>query len=376
VAERGELVLVTGWSGFIGRRLLRGLAARLDRDRDRLVLFTRERQVAAARAELADLGVPGEAMEGDVVRMHLGLSGEEYRQLAARLTSIWHLAALYDLAADPRAIRDVNLEGTRNVLELAAISRDLRRLHHFSTAYVSGDREGVVLEDELEMGQRFYNPYERSKYEAERLVRRAMADLPATVYRPSIVVGDSRTGEIDRLDGPYYLAIPLVASPVAVPLPLPRNGVAPLNVVPVDFVVNAALSIGANPAAVGKTVHLVDPAPLSARRVYELVAERAGRTLPPVTLPHRAVEALLGLPLLERLARPQRNAIRMVNHLVIYNCRNQLALLAGTGVRCPPITDYLDRLMDYARTHLASPPPVAAEREVEDPLDDAPPSAP
>jgi len=379
VAEEGELVLVTGWSGFIGRRLVRGLAARLDRDRDRLVLFTRPRQVAAARAELAELaelGVPGEVMEGDVVQMHLGLSGEEYRRLGARLTSIWHLAALYDLGADPRSIRDVNLEGTRHVLELALASRNLKRLHHFSTAYVSGDREGVVLEDELEMGQRFYNPYERSKYEAESLVRRAMPELPATVYRPSIVVGDSRTGEIDRIDGPYYLAIPLVASPVAVPLPLPRNGVAPLNVVPVDFVVSAALSIGRNPAAVGKTVHLVDPAPLSARRVYELVAARAGRTLPPVALPHRAVEALLGLPLLERLARPQRNAIRMVNHLVIYNCRNQLELLAGTGVRCPPITDYLDRLMEYARAYLASPPPLAAGGQVEDPLDEAPRSAP
>jgi thioester reductase-like protein len=355
---------------------VRGLAERLDLDRDRLVLLARPRQAAAGREVIAELGVRGEVMEGDIVQMHLGLSGDEYKRLGAQLTSIWHLAALYDLGADPRSIRDVNLEGTRHVLELAGASRKLRRLHHFSTAYVSGDREGVVLEDELEMGQRFYNAYERWKYEAERLVRRAMADIPATVYRPSIVVGDSQTGEIDRIDGPYYLAIPLVASPVAVPLPLPRNGVAPLNVVPVDFVVRAALTIGANPTAIGKTVHLVDPAPLSARRVYELVAKRAGRTLPPVTLPHRAVEALLGLPVLERLARPQRNAIRMVNHIVMYNCRNQLDLLAATGVRCPPITDYLDRLMNYARAYLSSPPPPAAGGQTSDPLDQAPRRAP
>ena len=127
------------------------------------------------------------------------------------------------------------------------------------------------------MGQRFHNPYEETKFQAELLVRRAQADLPATIYRPSIVVGDSRTGEIDRFEGPYALAILLVASPLAVPLPLPGDAVAPLNVVPVDFVVDAALAIAADPAGAGRTVHVVDPSPLSARRVYEMIAARAGQ---------------------------------------------------------------------------------------------------
>jgi hypothetical protein len=118
-------------------------------------------------------------------------------------------------------------------------------------------------------------------------------------------------------------------------------------------------------------VHLVDPAPLSTRKVFELVAARAGKSLPSVNLPHRAVEAFLGLPLLERLARPQRNAIRLVNQLVVYNCQNELDLLAGTGIRCPPLTSYLDRLIEFARTSLASPRKPA--EGVEDPLD--PPSA-
>ncbi len=369
MADRGKVVLVTGWPGFIGRRLVRGLAGRLDRGRDRLVLFTRSRHVAAARAELDALSVAGEVIEGDVAYMHLGLSGEEYKRLTGELTEIWHLAGLYDLTADTRAIRGVNLEGTRHVVELARAARGLERLHHFSTAYVSGDREGVILEEELEMGQGFHNTYERSKFHAERLVRSAMADLPATVYRPSIVVGDSRTGEVDRFEGPYYLAIALVASPVAVPLPLPGDGVAPLNVVPVDFVVEAALSIGANRAAVGRTIHLVDPAPLSARKVYELIAARAGKTLPTVALPHRAVEALLALPLVEKLARPHRNAIRLVNHLAIYNARNQLELLDGTGLRCPPITSYLDRLIEFVKSSYAAPPKRRDEQDDEDPLD-------
>jgi thioester reductase-like protein len=369
------LVFLTGFSGFIGRRLVHRMAE-LRGPGLRLSLLVRPQRAEAARAALSSLGVEAEVLEGDVTRMHLGLSGAEYKHLTRSVTEIWHLAALDDLGAEARRIRTVNVEGTRNALELARASSRLSRLHHFSTALVSGSREGVILEDELEMGQSFANPYEESKYQAERLVRDEQASLPATIYRPSIVVGDSRTGEIDRFQGPYELAILLVASPLAVPLPLPRNGIAPLNAVPVDFVVEAALSIGGNPAALGRTVHLVDPAPLSARRVYELIAQRAGKTLPPVSIPHRAVEAVLSLPLLEKLARSQRAAIQLVNRIAVYNPRNMLELLAGTGILCPPITGYLDRLIEYVRGHYAAEAPGARVGPPEDPLDSGPAPVP
>ncbi len=106
--------------------------------------------------------------------------------------------------------------------------------------------------------------------------------------------------------------------------------------VPVDFVVDAARSIARNPAGAGKTVHLVDPSPLSARRVYEMIAARAGKKLPAVSVPARALQALLQLPLLERFSGVQRPAVEYLNHLAIYNCRNLIELLDGTGVRCPP----------------------------------------
>jgi thioester reductase-like protein len=378
MGDREQVVFVTGYPGFIGKRLVMRLLEEARATKARLVLLIQPKHAARAAEDLRRLDAADhEILEGDVAQMHLGLSGTEYRRVATSVTDVWHLAAVSYLGAERSLFRHVNVEGTRNVLELARASRRLKRLNHFSTAWVSGDRVGVILEDELDMRQRFHNAYEETKFRAEVLVRRVMGELPATVYRPSIVVGDSRTGEIDRFEGPYYLAILLVTSPLAVPLPLPGDGAAPLNVVPVDFVVDAALSISRNPAGLGKTVHVVDPSPLSARRVYEIIARRANKKLPPVSIPHRAVEALLRLPVLERLSRPQRAAIEYVNHLAMYNCRNMLALLDGTGIQCPPITSYLDRLIEFVRAQFERRRQAETAMEVEDPLDAplSPPSA-
>jgi thioester reductase-like protein len=345
--------LFTGYPGFIGRRLVHRMleAPR----RGRLVLLVEPAHASTARAEIARRAPRDvEIWEGDVSAMHLGLSGPEWKTLVRDVSTIWHLAGASRLDSGTDIARRVNVEGTRNVLELARAATLPPRLHHFSSAFVAGDRKGVVMEDELMLGQRFRSPYEHSKARAEELVRRAMAEVPTTIYRPGIVVGDSRTGEIDRFEGPYYLAILLITSPLAVPLPLPGDGGAPLNVVPVDFVVEAALAIARNPASEGKTVHLVDAAPMSARRVYEMIAERAHRRMPRVSLPHKVVEAVLSLPLLERFSRQQRAAIESVNQLVFYSPMNLLSLLDGSGVRCPPITSYLDRLIDFVRDHFES----------------------
>jgi thioester reductase-like protein len=365
--------LVTGYPGFLGKRLVRRLLTDPRERPRRLVCLVQPRHAAAARADLATLPAPeAEIVEGDVTHMHLGLSGAEWRALAEEVTNVWHLAAKTRLGVGVDVLRQVNIEGTRNVLELCRGARRLERLVHFSTAFVSGTRVGVILEDELAVGQRFHNDYEETKYLAELLVRRAQSELPVTVLRPSIVVGDSRTGEIDRFDGPYALAILLVASPLAVPLPLPGDAVGPLNVVPVDFVVDAAVAISRHPAAAGRTVHLVDPAPMSARWVYQLIAARAGKKLPPVSVPHLAFQALLQFPFLERLSRTHRPAIEYVNHLAIYNPRTLLDLLDGTGIRCPPIGTYLDRLIEFVELSLARRREAEAADSPDDPLDGPP----
>lgn len=360
---------ITGYPGFIGRRLVQHIAA--NAKDGRVFLLVQPKFLAQARAEVGKLrGAPVELLSGDIVDLHLGLSGDEYQRMTKEVTHIFHLAAISYLGMPKATAYKVNVEGTKNVLELARDAKNLQRFVHFSTTYVSGDRVGVIAEDELEAGQAFRNAYEETKYEAEKLVQRAQKTLPVTILRPSTVVGDSVTGEIDRFDGPYYLGMVLVLSPLVVPLPLPGNGVAPLNVVPVNFVVQAAWHLAHKEEAIGRTVHLVDPNPMSARRAYELIAAMANRKLPRFNLSARAADAVLRLPGLERVMRPQRAAINYVNHLALYSCHGALELLDGSGVRCPPLSSYLDKLVNYAREHYQKRKDLSAA--IDDPLDSGP----
>lgn len=375
-AETPGYYFVTGYPGLIGQRLVEHIAKTDPAGHIALLVqpkFLKDAQKYVEKLKSGASAGKGvstiELLTGDIVDMHLGLSGEEYQRLCERVTQIFHLAAISYLGVPRDTAHRVNVDGTRNVLELARDCQHLARFNYFSTCYVSGDRVGVIAEDELDCGQSFRNAYEETKFQAEKLVQRAAATLPVSIYRPSSVVGDSRTGEIDRFDGPYYLAILLVTSPLTVPLPLPGNGVAPLNVVPVDFVIEAVWAISRDPRGAGRTFHLVDPNPMSARRVYELIAEKANRRLPKFTLSAKATDMMLRLPVLEKLARPQRAAISYVNHLAIYNCHNTLELLDGTGIRCPPLSTYLDQLVGYVREQYRKKREQQRVESVDDPLD-------
>jgi len=369
-------VLLTGFPGFIGRRLLLQLLQ--DEPESHVVALVEERMLHAATAALEALPRDQrdrvETLTGDVCSMDLGLSGDEFQELSQKVTHIFHLAAIHQLKVDEQVAERVNVGGARNVIEFARECSHLRRLVHFSSCYVSGDRIGVITEEELSMGQRFRNAYEATKYKAEVLCRAAMEEVPITVIRPPIVVGDSVTGEMDRLDGIYQIGVLVVVSPAYVPLPLPGDGVAPLNMVPVDFVVRSALALSDDPRAVGRTFHVVDPNPLASRTVYELMAEKAGRRTPPVRISTNVSRWLMRVPGLEYLAPQGMQALHYLNHLAIYNSPNTLELLHGTGVMCPRFESYADVLMQYLRRRLQT----ASSRDGEDALDpphDAPQNA-
>jgi thioester reductase-like protein len=364
-----RVVLLTGYPGFIGRRLVETLLQQ--EPQTQVVALVEETQLLAARRNADQMDASSrkrlQLLTGDVVSMDLGLSGEEFRDLTARVTHIFHLAGNHGLRVEPARAEAVNVGGTRSVLEFARECKALQRLTHFSSCYVSGDRIGVITEDELSMGQRFRNVYEATKYRAEVLVRSAMEDLPITVLRPSIVVGDSRTGEMDRVDGLYGVGVMVVLSPAFSPLPLPGDGVAPLNMVPVNFVVDAALAISRDKRGEGRTFHVVDPNPLASRTIYEMMAHKAGRRGPPMRISTGLTRVLIRVPGLEYLAPQGVQTLHYLNHLAIYNSPNTLEILHGTGVMCPRFDSYADRLLAYLRGRMKGQAPSAATSE--DPLD-------
>ena len=346
-------ILLTGFPSFVARRMLQSILAD-GQDIERVRLLVRPDYMDAADRHLTQMEVDREQvtlMSGDVVALDLGLSGREYLEMIEHVTDIYHIASIWYLGVNKKQTWEVNVLGAQNVIDAASEMKRLRRLNHFSTAFVAGDREGVIMESELDSSQRFRNAYEQTKYEAEKLMRAAMSHLPVSIYRPSIIVGDSGSGEIDKLAGPYYLMYAIMIAPQNIPILLPGKGDKPLNMVPIDYVCEAIRIISQQESTAGKTFHLCDPNPLSAREVFRLVASRAGKRAPiRGGLPFRVGQLLMKLPGVERATRSPRQFLEDFNQLSIYNSINTLEALHGE-LACPPFPTYVDPLVRYIKQH-------------------------
>jgi len=364
-----EVVLLTGFPSFAARKLC-GELLRDGGPRTFVHAVVPAAFAAAAQSALAELPAGQRdrvaLVEGDAAAMDLGLSGAEFKSLASEVDRIHHMAQVSYLAADRKLAEQVNIGGAREVLELARACRSLRGLVIHSTSQVSGDREGVVVEAELDKGQGFRNVVEETMARAEKLVRASMPKLPITVVRPTIVIGDSRTGEVDRFDGPYFLILLIVTSPPELPLALPGGAETSLHLVPVDYYVRAACAIGRDPRAVGRTFHIGDPSPLTVKRVFELVAAAGGRRTPRGFIPANLTKALLRTPGIDRLAKSPRAFLEALATRVTYSYAGTTELLADTDIRCPPFEGYVERVVEYVQLRLREKR--QEEPEVEDSL--------
>jgi thioester reductase-like protein len=367
-----DVVLLTGYPAMLARAVCREVLR--SEPGARIHAVVRSKFLDDARAILDDLDEPDRrrvhVLEGDAAAIDMGLSGSEYGSLAREVTRVHHCAQVTYLGADRKLAENVNVGGAREALEFASACDRLECLVYHSTAHVAGDRTGLVSEDDLENGQSFRTIVEETRARSEKVVRSAMDRVPIAILRPATIVGDTQTGEVDRLDGPYLLVLLVVTTPADIALPLPGFGDDPLNLVPIDWVARASVAIGRDTRAPGRTFHLVDPRPLSARRAFELIARAGGRRGPLGSIPANLAKVLLRTPGLDRIAKSPRAFLETLTTPVTYDSRNADELLATLGVEaCPPLEAYVDKLVEYVQKRVRDRRAIKRTAdEVEDPL--------
>jgi thioester reductase-like protein len=353
---------VTGATGFIGRHLVEHL---LERE-ETIYVLVRE----GSRGRLEELrsrwGVGEDrvvAVVGDLSQPRLGVSEEDVAALSGEIDHLFHLAAIYDMTADADSQRLANVEGTRHMVELAE-AIEAGRVHMVSSIAAAGLYAGTWREDMFEEAEDLDNhPYFRTKHDSERVVREECA-RPWRVYRPGIVVGHSETGEMDKIDGPYYFFKLIRRIRDAIPQWMPMLGIEgrKINLVPVDFVARAIDHIAHQEGLDGRTFHLTDPNPLTAGEVIDVLARAAHGPESAARVPAGAIEALrplvhLGLqavPLASRVADRAlaelgipRAVLIYINYPTRFDCRQAQAALDGTDIKVPPLEVYADKLWDY-----------------------------
>jgi thioester reductase-like protein len=336
---------LTGASGFIGKRLVKKI---LERD-DSTVFFLIRESDKESLEHLYELwncdsrrAIP---VVGDLTQPLLGVSASDRKKLGKKTTHFFHLAAIYDLTADAESQLKVNVQGTRNTVQFAE-AIGAKHFHLFSSIASAGLFEGLFREDMFEEAEGLEHPYFRTKHDSEGIVRRECS-IPWRVYRPALVVGDSRTGEMDKIDGPYYFFKLIQKLRKMLPSWMPTIGIegGRINVVPVDFIVNAVDHIAHLKGEDGKCFHLVDPTPM---RVGDLLNTFARAAHAPEMsmrinaalfsfIPYRMRKSLMALTPVRRI----RNAVmkdlglpedmfRFVNYPTRFDCRETTRALKGS----------------------------------------------
>jgi len=345
-----ESIFLTGFPGFIAGRLVEKLAT----PDTQFFLLVQSQFVEKAMKEVQAIadrtGTPMDnfaLIEGDITQTTLGIDAEDLETLRKEVTDIYHLAAAYDLAVEKDLAFRVNLEGTKHVNDFAETVENLRRFNYVSTCYVAGKRIGKIFEDELEHREGFRNYYEETKYLAELEVEKLKEILPVTVFRPSVVVGDSQTGETAKYDGIYYLIHYLRKSPGLLRLFNVGNKKVRLNLVPVDFVVDGIATLSRDEKATGKTVALADPDPLTTAELFDTIAAAMTGKGSVVTPPSAIVEWSLMRSFSPPITGLPHYAVPYFFLEQLYDTNGSKELLAEHGVTCPNFKEYAGNLLQF-----------------------------
>ena len=357
---------VTGGTGFIGRFLIDRLVQR----EGTIYVLVRKSSVKKLDELRPRWGAAESrviAVVGDLAKPRLGVASGDMSKLKGKVKHCFHLAAIYDLSADAESQEKANIDGTRNAVEFAE-AIEAGCFHHVSSIAAAGLYDGVFREDMFEEAEELDHPYFRTKHDSEGIVRNE-CDVPWRVYRPAIVVGHSKTGEIDKIDGPYYFFKLIQKMRKALPPWVPTIGIegGRINIVPVDFVVDAMDHIAHKKGLDGQCFHLTDPEPGRVGEVLNLFAKAAHA--PQMTMrlnakmfsfiPSFVVDSMMSLAPVRRIQKQvlsdlgiPKDMFTFINYPTRFDSREAAKALKGSGIEVPRLETYAWRLWDYWERHL------------------------
>lgn len=349
---------ITGYPGFLASSLLRQLINDHNTNIEHICLLVLPNQEQKAKLEL-DSFINKNALEnksisivtGDITKPELGISHEKIQALQKSVTHVFHLAAIYDLAVPKDIAFDVNVNGTRNVNAWVKTLDNIKRYIYFSTAYISGSREGKIYEKDLSEGQSFKNHYEQTKYEAELVVDELKSSVPVTIIRPGIVKGHSKTGETIKFDGIYFMLNLLEHISFLPVIPYLGVGEPEGNFVPSDYVLQATSYLALAPLGEGKTYHLTDPNPYTMKELYKMLSEHFLGKTPRGQIPLSLARNSLSLSPLRKWLQVEKEAMDYFTIHSSYDCSQAIVDLKGSGIACPDLKSTIIPMINFYRKY-------------------------
>lgn len=359
---KGEFILktlfFTGYPGLLADGLLNQIMNDCKQNIHHVYVLILPSQKTLAAEKIAATGKkyhldPGmfTILQGDITKENLALEPAMNEKLKTSVTHVFHLAAIYDLAVEKEAAFTVNVNGTKRVNEWVKSLDKLERYIYYSTAYVSGTREGRIFEHELEEGQTFRNHYEHSKFEAEILVEQLKQEVPTTIIRPGIVRGHSKTGKTNKFDGIYFMLNLLDRLSYLPTIPYISEGTAEGNFVPQDYVLRATVFLSFEAIGIGHTYHLTDPNPYTMRELYQMLSEMYLGKTPHITISTMPSKTLLSIPALRKWLQVEKEAMDYFTIHSSYDTSQATADLTGSGITCPNFKESIGPMVDFYRKY-------------------------
>lgn len=346
---------VTGFPGFISEHLIKLWLS--EKEGKKIYVLVQPAMLAKANEKAEQLlraaanSSTIQIIEGDITRSQLGLPEPIIDYLKGRIHFVWHLAAVYDLAVPKPLAYKVNVTGTYHLNEWVQTLTHIKRYVYFSTAYIAGKREGTIRAGELIRPEAFRNHYEETKFEAEVLVDRLKKHIPVTIIRPGIVKGTVETGETTKFDGPYYMMNIIDRLNGSSFIPYIGRSTTVLNIVPVDYVVEAANWLARLEAGAGKTYHLTDPNPYPARELFRFIMIAQTGRKPAYTVSYKLVDGLLSFKAARKMLRVERESIEYFFWNGSFDQSDTEKDLVGSGISCPDFLEGLEPMIDFYNKH-------------------------